>query len=45
MRREAEHKLGDKFDVRAFHDRVLEVGAIPLPLLEKRIDAWIRQMQ
>ena len=41
IRRKAEQRLGDKFDVRAFHDRVLEVGAIPLPLLEERIDAWI----
>ncbi len=43
IRREAETKLGEKFDVRAFHDRVLEVGAIPLPLLEQRIERWVRQ--
>jgi uncharacterized protein (DUF885 family) len=43
IRRKAEAALGDRFDVRAFHDRVLEVGAIPLPLLEERIDAWIKK--
>ncbi|MGB7347691.1 MAG: DUF885 domain-containing protein [Pirellulaceae bacterium] len=41
LRRYAEEKLGDKFDLRAFHDEVLAVGAIPLPLLEKRIERWI----
>lgn len=41
LRRKAEEKLGDKFDIRAFHDAVLENGAIPLPLLEKKIDEWI----
>ncbi len=45
IRRKAEEQLGDKFDVRAFHDRVLEVGAIPLPLLEARIDTWIQSLQ
>ncbi len=41
LRKKAEDTLGDKFDVRAFHDKVLENGAIPLPLLEKIIDEWI----
>ena len=41
IRREAEAKLGDRFDLRSFHDRVLEVGAIPIPLLKKRIHQWI----
>ena len=41
LRRNAEEKLGDKFDLRAFHDQVLAVGAIPLPLLEERINRWI----
>jgi uncharacterized protein (DUF885 family) len=43
IRRSAEQELGEKFDLRAFHDRVLEVGAIPLPLLENRIDAWVQR--
>ena len=41
IRREAERRLGNKFDVRSFHDRVLEAGSIPLPLLEARVDSWI----
>lgn len=41
LRAKAESELGDRFDVRAFHDRVLEAGSIPLPLLEERIDQWI----
>ncbi|MFK8111307.1 MAG: DUF885 family protein [Rubripirellula sp.] len=41
MRKEAEAKLGDKFDIRSFHDRVLEAGSIPLPLLEKRVEQWV----
>ncbi|MCI0715956.1 MAG: DUF885 domain-containing protein [Chlorobi bacterium] len=41
LRRKAQEKLGSKFDVRAFHDNVLKNGAIPLPLLEKKIDEWI----
>lgn len=43
MRREAEQKLGQDFDIRAFHDRILEVGAIPLPLLEQRVKTWVAQ--
>lgn len=41
IRAQAEQRLADRFDVRAFHDRVLEAGSIPLPLLEERIDQWI----
>jgi uncharacterized protein (DUF885 family) len=40
IRKDAEKRLGDKFDIRAFHDRVLEAGSIPLPLLEKRVNEW-----
>jgi uncharacterized protein (DUF885 family) len=41
IRARAEKQLGDKFDIRGFHDRVLEAGSIPLPLLEKRVDQWV----
>jgi uncharacterized protein (DUF885 family) len=43
LRTKAETELGDRFDVRAFHDRVLSAGSIPLPLLEERMDEWIAQ--
>ena len=41
LRRKAEAALGDRFDIRAFHDTVLGGGAMPLTILERRIDRWI----
>lgn len=41
LRQRAETSLGDKFDVRAFHDELLGAGALPLDLLEQRMDAWL----
>ncbi len=41
LRDRAKAALGDKFDIRAFHDQVLDSGALPLDLLSDRIDAWI----
>ncbi|WP_218932984.1 DUF885 domain-containing protein [Roseimaritima multifibrata] len=41
LRAKAEQALGDDFQIRDFHDQVLAVGSIPLPVLEQRIDAWI----
>lgn len=41
LRTKAKQELGDKFDIRAFHDAVLDGGALPLDVLETRIDAWI----
>jgi uncharacterized protein (DUF885 family) len=41
LRKKAERELGDKFDIRAFHAEVLMTGALPLPVLEAKIDRWI----
>jgi uncharacterized protein (DUF885 family) len=41
LRRRAEVALGPRFDIRAFHAQVIEGGALPLAVLEARIDRWI----
>ncbi len=41
LRAKATEALGDNFDVREFHNQVLETGCIPLQLLEDKIDAWV----
>jgi uncharacterized protein (DUF885 family) len=41
LRDRAQKALGDKFDIRAFHDQVIDSGALPLDQLDARIDAWI----
>jgi uncharacterized protein (DUF885 family) len=45
LRDRAKKALGDKFDLRAFHDQVLDSGALPLDVLSDRIDAWISQQK
>jgi uncharacterized protein (DUF885 family) len=41
LRSEAERRLGPKFNVRAFHDAVLEQGAVPLSILEPHVHTWL----
>jgi uncharacterized protein (DUF885 family) len=41
LRERAKKELGAKFDIRKFHDEVLGAGALPLDVLEQRIDGWI----
>jgi uncharacterized protein (DUF885 family) len=43
LRAEAEEALGPSFDIRAFHDRLLANGALPLPVLEEVIREWIAE--
>ncbi|HEX7116155.1 MAG TPA: DUF885 family protein [Steroidobacter sp.] len=42
LRREAEQALGERFNIRAFHDTVLLGGALPLEIVEQRVREWIR---
>jgi uncharacterized protein (DUF885 family) len=41
LRLQAQEQLGTKYDVRAFHDEILASGALPLDVLEQRVNAWI----
>ena len=41
LRKKAEAKMGAKFDIKKFHQKVLESGVMPLALLEKKIYKWI----
>ena len=41
LRARAEEALGALFDLRTFHDRILEEGALPLEILEHRVESWI----
>lgn len=43
LRARAKEELGDRFDIRAFHDVILGGGALPLGILEQRVDQWIAE--
>ncbi|HEX3436460.1 MAG TPA: DUF885 domain-containing protein [Pseudacidobacterium sp.] len=45
LRARAQKELGSKFDLRAFHDQVVDSGALPLDVLDERINAWIAQQK
>ena len=41
LRKKAETELGDKFDIKAFHDTILGGGALPLSMLDRKVNAWV----
>lgn len=43
LRAQAEHDLGPRFDLRAFHDAVLATGSVPLPVLRDQVRSWVAQ--
>ncbi|MFV5684824.1 DUF885 domain-containing protein [Flavobacterium sp. GB2R13] len=43
LRKKAQDKMGTKFDIKKFHEKVLESGVMPLALLEKKINTWINE--
>ncbi|TMQ52270.1 MAG: DUF885 domain-containing protein [Candidatus Eisenbacteria bacterium] len=43
LREEAKQKLGRRFDIKKFHDAVLENGAVALPLLREQVEAWVAE--
>ena len=45
LREQAREILGDQFDIRAFHDVVIGRGAMPMPVLELQVNAWIEEQQ
>lgn len=45
LRREAEATLGERFDIKGFHDIVLEAGAVTLPVLRERVEAWVERQE
>jgi uncharacterized protein (DUF885 family) len=44
LRAKAERTLGDRFDIRAFHDTILTAGPLPLGVLEERVNRWIESV-
>ena len=45
LRERARTELGTKFDIRAFHDEILNAGALSLDVLEARVMAWVARVK
>ncbi len=45
LRDQAQKELGNKYDIRKFHDEILDGGALPLDVLDARVTAWIAEQK
>ena len=45
LRHKAQSELGKKFDIKTFHDKCLELGTIPLNMLEQTIGQWVKEQK
>ena len=45
LREQAREELGEDFDIKGFHDTVLSGGALPLEILERRVETWIADVK
>ena len=45
LREDAKRRLGDRFDIRGFHDTILANGPVPLSILESLVDEWVESRQ
>jgi uncharacterized protein (DUF885 family) len=45
LRELAKNELGNRYDIRAFHDEILNGGALPLDVLDARVTAWVAEQK
>jgi len=45
LRARAQQELGPRFDIRKFHDEILNAGSLPMDMLDARINGWIKSEQ
>ena len=45
LRAEAEQRMGERFDIKGFHDAILLAGPVPLDIMERNVDSWIARQK